>query len=365
MNICSINEDIAKRCSDLNFVRDYAKNSQHKFTFNKLVYILSIYPSNVNFCINWNYSFVYRYLLVKENKIKIPPKYDYLKSLIERGNVDTIDSSVVKTLRQALDRSHYNIANLLLKNGADITPIVYDLRKILIEAFHAKDYDMAKFLLKIGADMTPIIYILWQISIRNSDEYLASILKEYSADVNIKNDEIPLLSFAMSYLSQYSWACNLSPKSHILKSLHSLINIVKMIIEAGADVNVEGYIGMTPLDRAMFFPEKLGIGKFLIEHGAVILPPNRWTPLMYASYYGNEDNIKLILNEAVQMEILNEVINARRGGKSALDLANMNNHIPPSGPIESITTFFKKHIDPKRDHIIKLINSYKKNNYKL
>ena len=80
-------------------------------------------------------------------------------------------------------------------------------------------------------------------------------------------------------------------------------NIIKMLIEHGADVNHSTVTNSTPL-RAACFDGRLDIVKFLLEHGADLSIANKFknTCLMIASYKGHKNVVEVLLEKGADAD---------------------------------------------------------------
>lgn len=113
------------------------------------------------------------------------------------------------------------------------------------------------------------------------------LLKAPKVDVNLasKQNETPLMM-----------ACI---KGHL--------DLVKQLIQRGADVNREGW---APLHYAASadMPQTLDIVKLLLEESAYIdaASPNGTTPLMMAAQYSSEAVVKLLLQEGADITLRNQ-----------------------------------------------------------
>ncbi len=76
------------------------------------------------------------------------------------------------------------------------------------------------------------------------------------------------------------------------------MDIVKYLIEKGADVNAKDYYGVTALMYAALYGH-LDIVKYLVEHGADVNAKNvnGDLALMYASNYGHTDIVKYLVEK--------------------------------------------------------------------
>ena len=82
------------------------------------------------------------------------------------------------------------------------------------------------------------------------------------------------------------------------------IEVVKFLVERGANVNVRDEKRLTPLHKAFNFCN-IEVAKFLVEKGADIEAKNciGRTSFMLASYGGNMGNIKCLIEADVDVEV--------------------------------------------------------------
>lgn len=101
----------------------------------------------------------------------------------------------------------------------------------------------------------------------------------------------------------------------MLAALRGQENMVKSLIERGAEVNKPGW---APLHYAATSGHA-GIVRLLLEHHAFVdtESPNGTTPLMMAAQYGSTEALKLLLAEGAVASARNKL------GKTALDFAHL------------------------------------------
>jgi len=87
-------------------------------------------------------------------------------------------------------------------------------------------------------------------------------------------------------------------------SFYGYLDIVKILIEAGADVNTKNFFGYTPLLWASIYNHK-EVVNLLIEAGADINAKNNYgyTALIYASGNNNKDIIDLLKDMGLRNKI--------------------------------------------------------------
>lgn len=154
----------------------------------------------------------------------------------------------------------------------------------------------------------------WFMAIKHRDIYTVKTIIEQGFDINTDiiygHDTLPLESenrhtTALMYASQWGF-----------------IDIVKILIDKGADINIRGLYGNT----ALTFATQSGfveIVKILIDNGAElnIKDDGGYTALMYASMDGYIDIAIILIEKGAD-------INIKDGfGNTALKFATENRHI--------------------------------------
>jgi hypothetical protein len=115
-------------------------------------------------------------------------------------------------------------------------------------------------------------------------------------------------------LNEDEWTHGSSPL--ITAAVFGELEITKMLINAGAELNFKNDEGSTPLITAAAF-EHTDVAKLLIDSGANIDLTNNdgSTALMLAVLYSNIDLVKSLLDKGANREIINKF------GRSALTIA--------------------------------------------
>ena len=118
-----------------------------------------------------------------------------------------------------------------------------------------------------------------------------------------------------------------SENTLMLAAIQNQIELAKLLIEQGAEVNKPGW---TPLHYAAT-KGHIDIMRLLIENSAYLdaESPNGTTPLMMAAYYGTPQAVKLLLEEGADPLIKNKL------GLSAMDFAKQSTHKDSQDYIEA------------------------------
>lgn len=318
--------------------------------------------------------------------------------LIENGAAAAISATTVETskytqseidrrLFTAVQKSQADIIQELVRNGANLnaedekgsTPLLLAARKgdlailkllfdlgasdermddaLRIAAHESSLTDCVAYLVARGANVnamddkgrTPLAMATWGGRIAN-----VRFLLEHGADVRVYQlcgDEMPpLISAArLGYpeIVQLLLAHGADPNIQIKASNKSVLTEIrydtepatlKMLLDWGADPNLAGWCGQTPLMRAA----QLGLTEFvqiLIEHGADVnaADDSGSTPLMYIAFdaAGGEDK-KTIHAARLLIEHGADVNAKDKDGKTALALA-------PKSSRNLITALLKEH----------------------
>lgn len=187
--------------------------------------------------------------------------------LIKKADVNALTSA----LRTAVKAGNAEIADLLLKNGADIKKGDNLLHLVFETGGYTgrlRDISIVKVLLKYGVDVntkdehgyTPLHtviqgwYSLYGNYVEGELEEFVKLLIENGADVNATDQEgyTPLHWVAMT---------------DVFNLWGSARKIVPILIENGADVNAKNNDGQTPLGLALKFKNH-GTAYELRKHGA-------------------------------------------------------------------------------------------------
>lgn len=252
----------------------------------------------------------------------------HLSNVEPESRIDTLSCLILDK-----DISNETIIKIILDSddfAEDINSLNNNGRTLLCEASlrHNKlrndRYKLIKLLLEIGADVnlkdgdgnTPLFYVLDDINLD-----AAELLLKNGADVNIQGriGQTPLFiarsKDAVNLLIQYKVSVNAREFRNSRTRLFSLtqqgeLELVEVLVENGADINIQDRIGQTPLFNAAYY-KRTNVVKFILKHGANINIRDKRgrTPLFSAI---SRDVAKLIIDSGAD-------VNARDNqGKTAL-----------------------------------------------
>lgn len=208
---------------------------------------------------------------LRESQPKPPFNEDLVRYLIDRGaDVHAVTSRGTSMLSVAIGSSNSAIVEMLLDEGASVDDADELLRLIINAAFSEKE-DIARRLLQhksITAD-----------AVDRSKLYLA-------LHVACENEDL---------------------------------EFVKLLVEAGADVNALDEKGKSCLQLAINHDQ---ICQFLIERGANIEQKMKWgyTVFLFAVEYGLLDTVDVLINAGVDMTVRND------SEQTALMIASQHGH---------------------------------------
>jgi cytohesin len=165
----------------------------------------------------------------------------------------------------AARRSQYNQIQYLVSKGANVNAIgeggLYDSRTPLHLAARSRNIEIIKFLVSKGANVnakdrdgeTPL-----HVAAAHYDLETMKFLVSKGADVNAKtsrwtasptisSDRFPANSTPLHYVARYS---NFDAMGLLVNPATDVLEIVKFLVSAGADVHAKNDDGNTPIDNA-------------------------------------------------------------------------------------------------------------------
>lgn len=146
--------------------------------------------------------------------------------------------------------------------------------------------------------LTPLHYAAW-----NKQLEAVELLVEFDADIHAAIQKMAPIHFAVR---------------------GGNINIVKFLLDKGADASMKGFINMTPLHYAATRGRK-EIAELLIQRGAVVNARDEQNtiPLHYAAYGGYLDVVKLLIEKGAD---INAKSDAPVTGNTPLHVAIYEGH---------------------------------------
>ena len=277
---------------------------------------------------------------------------DIVKLLLQRGaQVDLQYDHGSTALMRASDRGHMNIAKLLMDHGAEV-----GRDQVLVEACESGDDSLVLSLINSGVNVNCLVkfgFGEWSPLMRASAEGHTDIVKlllQRGAQVDLQNNvgqtalmwasdrgHMDIAKLLVDHGAEVGRdhvlvaACKSGDDSLVLSLINSGVNvnclvdffngewsplmrasaeghteIVKVLLERGAQVDLQNNVGLT----ALMMASDSGcteIVKVLLERGAQVdLPDNvGWTALMMASDSGCTDIVKLLLERGAQVDLQN------------------------------------------------------------
>jgi ankyrin repeat protein len=237
-----------------------------------------------------------------------------IEMLLDAGaEVNPIHSNSHKPLSKAILIGETPIVELLLKHGAEVNPPDAGFFTPLIQAIKWGNTDIVNLLVEHGADVNAklsagrgntsdiIVNTPLKAAAESGDVDATRILLDYGADVTIKgpNDDAAIHK-----------ACDSHSKAK------KLLDVLTLLIEAGAEIDDRGYQNRTPLHlvargrfiydasekREYYLPIDTAVIRYLLDMGAdpKATDDSGLTPLDYALNNGHTEIATLIQNAVIQ-----------------------------------------------------------------
>ena len=188
-------------------------------------------------------------------------------------------------------------AELLIEHGAEVNAKDNAGNTPLIDSLHGRNKIVSKFLILNGTDVNAgkyesPLYLAVKYAPHRAPFPLVELLLQKGTDINKANSHMQLtpLHIAKSidmirYLLDHKanmYAEDKNGNTPFKRRLHN-VEMIKLLIEKGFDVNFPNQKGETPLQIAYQRKYQKKVIKFLIEHGATLPPYLKGTP--YAELY--------------------------------------------------------------------------------
>lgn len=293
---------------------------------------------------------------------------ELIKLLIEKGSdINAQNEDGYTTVMTATQRGLTDIIKLLVENGADVNAKTKNGQTALMMASERRQINIVKLLVKNKANVhakdrdgyTPLIMAIqprqMDIIVRQgiiidvnakAKTDIIKFLIEQGADVNskISNGYSPLTMAIQSkqvskLLLEHGADVNAKDnRGNTALMAAGQTDTIQLLIEHEADVNAQDEDGVTALMKACDRRLQTEIIKLLIEKGADVNAKcnNGCTALMFSSKLGPMDTIKLLIEKGAD-------VNAKtKEGQTALSIANrslsINGYV-----ISEIVSLLKQH----------------------
>lgn len=237
------------------------------------------------------------------------------KLLIKAGaNVNAKNDHGDTPLFWAVRAENENLFRLLINFGADVYAKNKNFENILHWAARSQNVDICELLITAGVDVnarnnkgdTPV-----HIAVESENITVLSVLLKTQADVNAKNDQgntpvhsavkvknVIILNMLLQANADVNTK-NCDGSSLLYEAVESTLSTASFLLNAArANVCVVDYIGNTPLHLAASTTGDINILKMLLNAGANESEPNYEgnTPLHLAAKAGNLENLKLLID---------------------------------------------------------------------
>ena len=228
-----------------------------------------------------------------------------LKELLSRSEINHTNDFGFTSLSLACAKGFTSCANLLLEVGADVNIITKNDTTALIEAATWDHPNCLQLLIDAGADvnfMTPK-YTALNIAALHANHRCVKKLLSAGASVNVLRSRQVIVD-AVFQSTEVSRTYFEEAKMDFIPDFHSQTECVKLLIQAGADVNVKTEDGSTALILAATFDLDTGLD-LLIQTGADVNDANKdgSTPLTSAAFFGSTKCLQMLLTTEVDVNI--------------------------------------------------------------
>ncbi len=227
-----------------------------------------------------------------------PQNFSTKNQLTRNNNIDAKDENGWCALHRAAQAGQFNEVMHLIEQGANPNAI-RDIPTTVMEAIGGGILSLS---LEETSGWTPL-----HCAVKEGHLQIVEILIKAGADVSVKDN------------------FGLTPLHKVVNTGHK--KIAEILVEHGADVNVKDERGETPLHKAAMLytdedellhaQKKKQIAKILIANGVNLDDRDKdgQTPLHNAAYSKNDELVSLLISSGSKLEIKDN------NGKTALDLA--------------------------------------------
>jgi ankyrin repeat protein len=249
-----------------------------------MIELLIKYGANVNYKNKRNLSVIGQMIMDE-----IPYNYEMANYIIDKNfDINSIEAYGVPLLLACIKYDRHELAYRLIEKGANVNMKDKDGVTPLLKAVQQKRVELVKLLLDKGAIVEEGDYYgLDALNLAfNSDQIEVMKLLLYK----INNVNLLIGPNLITPLMWASWAGD--------------IDLVKLLIEKGSDVNYKNINGLTPLMEAAKMGQK-EVVEYLINKGARVNEVSKkgWSALMWAVDRNKPEVVKLLIEKGADVNI--------------------------------------------------------------
>jgi len=219
------------------------------------------------------------------------------KLLIAKGvDINTITNNRLQNTALSIaitnDNDNIELVKLLFDNGADINNSIKNITESLIKAIQKTNLNIVKFIVEKGANVNTIH--------ENNTLLLQSI--------NAKKVSVNFVKFLIEKGANVNFLDNNSKTPLIYSIENNYIDIVKLLIDNKADINV---VGPKPYKKTILMyaidMKNIDLIKLLIDKGLDVnaQDSNNMTPLMYVAEHSTLDSLKFLMDNTKNLSYNN------------------------------------------------------------
>ncbi|WP_395751020.1 ankyrin repeat domain-containing protein [Prosthecobacter sp.] len=265
-----------------------------------------------------------------------------VKALIDAGaKIETTDKAGYTPLLSAVENEHHEVVKLLVERGANVKALNSPGSNALCIAAGTNDVQTAALLLEKGLPLedtdresnTPLI-----LAAMPGKAKMVELLLQRGAKVDARLRKSGDDNDGTTALHQASWGMEMrkrarenpstfqnnvgfAGKTQVTATEEDFLRCVRLLLDAGADVNARSTRSLTPLHIASK-GNAPDIMQLLLERGAVIeaADADGRTPILWAAFEGSEKAVKLLLQRGAKQQVPGV-------GMTALHYAVDNGHV--------------------------------------